>query len=291
MNQRVLIVDDETFITEGLLALFELEQIEARAANDRESAEAMLDEEFYPVILADLRLVTETDGLRLLDTIRTRHPRSKVASMTAFATPELEKRLLELGSRVVLHKPMEFEAIITVIGEMLAEIESESAAQEMRTGVPLDLVQLYAAVRPILFSIPQRRFGLTADESEELVQEAWCLFLQKRDRVNLPQPWLAGTISNLCRQQIDRNRRMRPADLELSEEVMTADQGEVNDSALIVRQALGRIDERSRKLCILIGLEGRSYDEVSRSLDLPIGSVGPLYIRSKARLKKAMTGH
>lgn len=290
--RRVLVVDDDEAITEGLVELFRMEEIDAAGAYDRESAEMLLREEYYPVIIADLRLVTEADGIRLLEDIRKISPKSKVASLTAFATPELEARLLQLGSTVVLRKPMEFEQIIEVVGEMLEEIECEAAAQQARTGEPLDLLALYTKVRPVLFSIPQRRYGLTADETEELVQEAWCLFLQKRDLIQLPGPWLAGTIVNLCKQQIHRSTRMRPAGLEVREEesAVSRHQAEAADTVLMVREALDRLDERSRKLCVLIGMEGWSYEEVGKNLNLPIGSVGPLYIRSKAKLRKAL-GH
>lgn len=290
--KRVLVVDDDEAITEGLVKLFRMEEIDAAGAFDREGAEALLQGEHYPVILADLRLVTEADGLRLLENIRTISPNSRVASLTGFATPELEARLLELGSTVILRKPMEFEEIIAVISEMFEEIEREAAVQIEQTGKPLDLLALYTKVRPVLFSIPQRRYGLTADETEELVQEAWCLFLQKRDLIQLPGPWLAGTIVNLCKQQIHRSTRMRPVGLEVrdGESAVSRHQAEAADTVLMVREALDRLDERSRKLCVLIGMEGWSYEEVGKSLNLPIGSVGPLYIRSKARLRKAM-GH
>lgn len=290
--KRVLVVDDETAITEGLLALFELEHIEARGALDRESAEQIISHEFYPVILADLRLVTEEDGLQLLESIRRLSPKSKVASLTAFATPEVEARLLELGSTVVLRKPMEFDEIIAVVDEMLAEIERAAEAQGVTDG-PLDLVKLYTDVQKVLFSIPQRRYGLTADETEELVQEAWCLFLQKQGTISLPRPWLAGTVVNLCRQTIQKNIRTRPVGLDVHDEMgepMGADQSNVNDDVMMVRDGLAALDDRSRKLCVMIGMEGHSYEEVADKLNLPIGSVGPLYIRSKNKLRKAM-GH
>lgn len=288
LMKRVLVVDDEVAITEGLLALLDYEQIEAAAAHDRLSAERMIEGTFYPVILADLRLVTEEDGYALLEAIRRRSPRSRVASLTAYATPETEQKLLSLGSSMVLRKPMDFDEILAVIEGMLAEIEREAEAQQERGG-ELDLVQLYADVRNVLFSIPQKKYGLTADETEELVQEAWCLFLEKRGEVVLPRPWLAGTVVNLARQQIQRNVRLRPVGLEVRDETeATRHSGEVNANVLMVREGLARIDERSRRLCVMIGMEGKSYEEVARELDLPIGSVGPLYIRSKAKLRKAL---
>ncbi|HVT44215.1 MAG TPA: response regulator [Thermoanaerobaculia bacterium] len=286
---RVLIVDDETAITEGLVALFELEQIEAAGAEDREAAEALIKESFFPVILADLRLKTEAEGIRLLESIQRLSPQSKVASLTAFATPEVEARLLSLGSSIVLRKPMEFEEIIAVVREMLDAIETEAAAQQARTQQPVDLVQLYTDVQRILFAIPQRRFGFSSDETEELVQEAWCLYLEKAQGIRTPKAWLAGTIANLCRQEIHHLTRKRENQRELSDgDEFCGSDGRNEDARLMVKSGLEMLDERGRQLCVLIGIEGFSYEEVSARLELPIGSVGPLYIRAKQRLRKAI---
>lgn len=291
---RILIVDDEPAVTDGLTTLFRLEEFDAVGAYDREGAEAAVGADFYPVILADFRLKTEEEGLLLLDAIRRMSPRSRVASLTGFATPELEEELKRRGSSIVLRKPMEFADILAAVGELLAAIEGEAAAQQKESGADLDLGALYDQVRRVLFAIPQRRYGLDYDEANELVQEAWALFLEKRDAVRSPAPWLAGTVVNLARQSIQR--RVRHAELPIGD---GDDVGSLPGDAtctssalesLIVHQALDRVDERTRRLCTLIGMEGRSYEEVSEILDLPIGSVGPLYIRAKTKLRKAMGG-
>lgn len=290
MIKRVLVVDDETEITDGLVALFELESIQAEGASDRESAEAMISSSYFPIVLADLRLHTEEDGMKLVEAIRAKSPASKIATMTAYATPELEAELKRRGSSVVLHKPLGFDEILAVVSEMLGEIEKEAAAQQERSGQPLDLMQLYSDVQKILYSIPQRRYGFSAEESEELVQEAWCLFLEKSESVKLPRPWLAGTIANLCKQQIHHKTRSREMTREAGSETeqIMGSNGVSVDSTLMVRQALGRMDERSRQLCELIGMEGWSYEEVASKMALPLGSVGPLYMRAKNKLRKSI---
>ncbi|HEX9083335.1 MAG TPA: sigma factor-like helix-turn-helix DNA-binding protein, partial [Gemmatimonadaceae bacterium] len=58
--------------------------------------------------------------------------------------------------------------------------------------------------------------------------------------------------------------------------------------AIAVRTALASLDQRSRTLCELIGLEQLTYGEVAERLSLPIGSIGPLYLRAKERLKRAL---
>ncbi len=289
---RILVVDDETAVTDGLTTLFRLEHFDAVGAYDREAAEKAMDGEFYPVILADFRLKTEAEGLLLLDAIRRMSPRSRVASLTAFATPALEDELKSHGSAVVLHKPMEFAEILAVVGELLATIEAEAEAQQARSEGALDLAALYETVQKVLFAIPQRRYGLTVEQTDEVVQEAWALFLEKKETVRSPGPWLAGTVVNLARQTVQRRVRLAETSIDDPEEGIAvspcASAGTLE--TLIVRQALGRVDERTRLLCTLIGMEGRSYGEVGEILGLPIGSVGPLYIRAKSRLRKTMAG-
>jgi RNA polymerase sigma factor (sigma-70 family) len=287
--RKVLVVDDEHAITDGLVAMFGLEAIEADGAYDREGAEELLSSQFYPVILADLRLKSEEDGLMLLESIRRISPQTRVATLTGFATPEMEETLRGLGSSTILHKPLEAGKIVAIISEMLEAIELEIEAGE-GSGQEYDLDALYDRARPILYAIPQRRYGFTSEEAEDLVQEAWCLFLEKRRNVEKPQPWLAGTVVNLCRQQIQQRVRSRPAGgTEVEDQpVESAGAWPALFDSMMLRQALERIDERSRQLCVLIGIEGRSYDEVSEELGLPIGSVGPLYIRSKQKMRRAL---
>lgn len=287
--RKVLVVDDEAAISDGIAALLGLEEIDAVAAYDRESAEAILMNGHFHVVLADLRLHTEEEGLLLLDSIRRLSPGTRIATLTGFATPAVEDELLRRGSSVVLRKPMSFEDVIAVVTEMLEAIEQEAAAQlEMRG--ELDLDRLYTDVKRVLYSIPQKRFGLTSEETDDLVQDAWLLFLEKRRSIANGRAWLAGTVVNLCKQRIYKNSRQRALTCELMEAdldmLATADGVSLDTMAL--QQALGSLDPRGRSLCTLIGIEGHSYEEAGELLGLPIGSVGPLYIRAKAKLEKIL---
>ena len=86
---------------------------------------------------------------------------------------------------------------------------------------------------------------------------------------------------------LDRLRRVRPADDdEMFEQIPAAD--DATDTRLIINEAMSRIDSRSRELCRRIGMEGSSYAEVSERMSLPIGSIGPLYIRAKERLRRSL---
>jgi RNA polymerase sigma factor (sigma-70 family) len=284
MAGRVLIVDDEEAIVEGLLGLLQCEAIESNGAFDRLGAELLMEGTFYSVIVADLRLHTEAEGLELLDAIRRISPRSRVLTLTGFATLELENEVLRRGSSKVMRKPAKAEEILGAIADLLAEVEKIAAEQET-----LDLEQLHLGMRKLLHSIPRKRYGLTADEAEEVVQQAWLLFLEKRDLIRVARPWLIGTVSNLCKRQIGASMRRR--ETFVGDDVL-AELPDTNidssDDNIALRQALGSLSEESRTLCILIAIKGYAYDEVSTITGLPLGSIGPMYLRAKSKMRMQM---
>ncbi len=283
--RRVLVVDDEEVIVEGLRALLGLEAFETEGALDRASATAKLSELYYPIIVADLCLRTREEGLLLLDEIQQVSPNSRVVTITGYATPEHEAEVMAHGASVMLSKGTDPAILLGAIVELLTELERGASEAEV-----LDLESLYTSVQKVLYSIPQRKFGFNRDQAEDVVQDAWMLFLEKRAYVRTARSWLAGTVSNLCLRQLDRLRRSRgltSEDAELAD-IPDPKSAESNQTRLIVRQALSRIDARSRQLCHRIGIEGHSYEDVSTSMLLPLGSVGPLYIRAKKKLRKAL---
>ncbi|HEY0143421.1 MAG TPA: sigma-70 family RNA polymerase sigma factor [Thermoanaerobaculia bacterium] len=284
MEKRVLIVDDEESIVVGLSTFFEIKEIPAAGAFDCDGAVRMLGDTFYPVVIADLCLRTEENGMRLLEEIRGRSPRSRVVVISGYITPEREEQLLGDGVALVLRKPAPTEAILQAVEALLAEIENVANELEIRDE-QLDLEQLYLTVRQRLLGVPRHRFHLSPDSAEDVLQDAWLLFLQKRGLIRSAGPWLAGTVANLCRQHIDRSvRRGEVAE----EEAMSYAVGSNPSDILAVREAIAKLDERAQQLFTLIAFEGRSYEEVSAATGLRLGSIGPLYIRAKERLRKAL---
>jgi len=277
---KILVVDDEPAVVAGIRAVLDLNEIDSEGAWDCDSAEERIAGEFFPVILADLRMRSEEDGFRLLDAVRRISPKSRVATMTAYADAETEARLRERGASLVLRKPLLENELMAALRQMLHAVEEAESAHGD------DDDALYAATLGTLQAISRGRFGFSTEDAEELVQETWLLFLEKRQAVRTPKTWLSGTIANLCRQEIERRTRDRARSAEMPEPAVEPS----DDDVLAIHQALAKLDDRSRTLCTLIGLEQRSYDEVSTSQNLPIGSVGPLYLRAKDRLRRTLAG-
>jgi RNA polymerase sigma factor (sigma-70 family) len=281
MKHRVLVVDDEEAIVFSLTSLLALENIESAGALDRLSAEAMIKRTFYAVILADIRLHTEAEGLELLDDIQRLSPRSRVLSITGFATPKLEAEVRRRGSLKVIRKPATGDQILAAIHELLAEIEKMAADSALP-----DAARVQVGIRKILFSIAQRRYGLMLEESEDVIQDACLLFLEQPEIVRSARAWLAGTVANLCKRQIDRSVRSRRrfADDKGFEKIRDPHTNSP-EAGIAVRQALAGLDVDSRAICTLIGIEGYTYQEVSSQTGLPLGSIGPMYMRAKRKLR------
>jgi len=275
-EKKILVIDDDPVVVAGIQAILDLHDLQSEGAWDCDGAEALIGTEFFPVILSDLRMHSEDDGLRIIDAVKRLSPRSRVATITGYADPATEARLKERGAHMILRKPLLDDELMSAVRELLAVVEAEAPNHE-------DDDSLYAATIDRLRAIARGRYGFSLDEAEELVQETWLLYLEKRNGVLNQKAWLSGTIANLCRQEIDRRVRARDHCVDVRpQSVHPAD-----DTILAVRQALAGVDERSRTLCTLIGMEQLSYEEVSAAAGIPVGSVGPLYIRAKARLRRA----
>src|SRR5437763_8022140 len=142
MNQPVLVIDDDEGIAAGLQALLMLEDIPAEIATDAEVAEQLIIGQFFPIILADLRLRSNDDGLQLIEKIRRISPRSKVAAMTGHVTPEIAQRAADAGAEAMLEKPFEGDELLSTIRRL-----RESIPQ------PADDAAIYAATTPRLRAI------------------------------------------------------------------------------------------------------------------------------------------
>lgn len=278
MPNRILIVDDQPEIVFAIQCMLEGHDLDAAAASSCEAAEKLIAAEFFPVILSDLRMHTDEDGFRIIDAVKRLSPRSRVATITGYADAETEQRLRDRGAQMILRKPLCDAELMAAVRELLVVVEAAVGEHEG------DDEGLYAATVDRLRITAQKKYRFTADEADELVQETWLLFLEKRCSVRTPRAWLSGTIANLCRQEIERRVRSREHALEVrADAIVPAD-----DIILSMRQGLASLDERSRTLCTLIGLEQQSYEEVSSAVGIPLGSVGPLYMRAKARLREAL---
>jgi CheY-like chemotaxis protein len=88
-------------------------------AETGEQAVRMCATNVFDMILMDVRM-RGIDGTEAFRRIRKRRADSRVIMMTAYALEHLEREALELGAIAFLRKPLDIDALLTLIDEALA---------------------------------------------------------------------------------------------------------------------------------------------------------------------------
>jgi DNA-binding NarL/FixJ family response regulator len=110
---RVLLVDDQTLVRQGIRSLLELTQEVEVAAEGADGDEALrlLDEHEVDVLLLDLRMPGR-DGIATLEAMRERAIRVPVLVLTTFDDEELVLRAMLGGARGYLLKDVTLDQLV-----------------------------------------------------------------------------------------------------------------------------------------------------------------------------------
>jgi RNA polymerase sigma-70 factor (ECF subfamily) len=59
----------------------------------------------------------------------------------------------------------------------------------------------------------------------------------------------------------------------------------------LVSDALARLPDDAREICVLRDLEGLSYEEIAEALEIPVGTVRSRLSRARAQLRDLLAPH
>ena len=127
MKAKVLIVDDDRAIREGLLASLQ-DFYEIETAENGERALKTIEENDVDLLLLDVRL-PGIDGLEILRKIKDENMPQSVVVMTGYATVEAAVEAMKLGAYDYLKKPLRFQEVKRVIDRAL---ERKTLVEENR---------------------------------------------------------------------------------------------------------------------------------------------------------------
>jgi RNA polymerase sigma factor (sigma-70 family) len=140
-----------------------------------------------------------------------------------------------------------------------------------------------------------RRLGLGTTDAQDVAQNTWLTFFQNVDTVAAPSrlpAWIATTARREAIRLIGRRRREVPlglgtdvlADSDLYDPVLRRERERA------VQQAVAELSPRDRDLLdSLFAEEPLGYREISSTLGIPIGSIGPLRSKLLSRLRARLS--
>ena len=147
-----------------------------------------------------------------------------------------------------------------------------------------------------LINATGRSFRLTHSDIEDVEQNTWLRLFESIDRLRQPESlpgWLATTARRECLRLLRTAGREAPTEDVLGCVDDTGRLPAPGDDLMVTEQrtvlwsAVHGLPDRPRRLLgTLLTSPAPSYEEVARSLDMPVGSLGPTRARGIDRLRR-----
>ena len=155
-----------------------------------------------------------------------------------------------------------------------------------------DIVERYA---PLVWTVCTR-YRLNDPDIEDVGQTVWLLLVEHLGKLREPAAlpgWLVTTTHRECQRALTAARKTEGAGTKLDDALLVVDGTAIEQEILTaernaaLRLALRELPPRCQQLLsMLISDPPRSYAEISETLQIPIGSIGPQRARCLERLRR-----
>ncbi len=126
----ILVIEDQDDLRIHLVDLFRSCGYSVDGAADGQVAVELLDDKVYDLVLTDLRLGHQVDGLDLLDYVKERHPDTEVIIMTAYGSVEGGVVAIQRGAYDYLTKPFREPEVLQLVRRALERGASRAAVRD-----------------------------------------------------------------------------------------------------------------------------------------------------------------
>jgi RNA polymerase sigma factor (sigma-70 family) len=177
-----------------------------------------------------------------------------------------------------------------------SELDLPDLVARCRSGDHGALAEIVRRYRRVVLAV-LRAQRLSPDDIEDVAQVTWGKFADHVGSIREPEAvpaWLARTARNEALRVLRlRGREVlvdgggldRPDERPFPSDVRAA-RDERNERAAVVRRAVDTLPDRDRTLVLfLLAYPSASYHEISASLDMPVGSIGPIRKRAFGRVR------
>lgn len=124
-NSRILIIDDDDSLREGLIDLLQSRNFQIEGASSGQQALKILEDQVFDLIITDYKM-QEMDGMRLLKHIRKKFPSLKVIMITGYGSIEHAVEAMQSGAINYISKPIQPRKLLQIIKETISNIPSEA---------------------------------------------------------------------------------------------------------------------------------------------------------------------
>jgi len=173
-------------------------------------------------------------------------------------------------------------------------MEDPALVEAIRSGDPQATRLLVERYQGLVYGLCFRMLNHRQD-AEDVTQETFLRALRAIlgfDAARPIRPWLMEIAANRCRTALSvRSRRPRPAPIATAE--LHADPrpglNDPDDLASELNLAVNRLRTEYRAVFLLYHEQNLSYEEISRSLDRPVGTIKTWLHRARAELAAELT--
>jgi RNA polymerase sigma-70 factor (ECF subfamily) len=127
----------------------------------------------------------------------------------------------------------------------------------------------------------------------QIVADDYAALRQFRGQSSLAT-YLTVIARRICVQDLTRRASVREVQVREDGQVVETEEPARAQAGLErleeVQKLLSKLPAREREVVRLCYLEGRSYEEISTQLHIPVNSIGPILSRAKKRLRKGVKG-
>jgi len=139
---------------------------------------------------------------------------------------------------------------------------------------------------------PEDVEDLAAEVLLQIIARDYAMLREFRGASSLAT-YLTVVARRICVQELAKRsaaREVQPANEETMKEVEAEGRDGASglESLEEVERLLGRLPGREREVVRLYYIEGRSYEEISTELNLPVNSIGPVLSRARKKLRKGV---
>jgi len=131
MKSKILVVDDDLSLRKMLEAVLTDDGYDVKEADDGQHAIEAVEEQFYDLILMDIRM-TRMGGIEALKQIKKLSPGIPVIIMTAYASVETARDALKSGAFDYLTKPLDIDELKLIIHRALRHHQLEQENRYLR---------------------------------------------------------------------------------------------------------------------------------------------------------------